>query len=117
MTQTVAATAAPRGDSVADAAAAAVGYLRGIQDPDGWWKGDLETNVTMDAEDLLLRQFLGVADPVLTQAAARFIRGQQREDGTRAAFYGRPGRLSTTLHAYLAPRPRRAPPPRAALGP
>ena len=39
---------------------AAVGHLRGLQDPAGWWKGELETNVTMDAEDLLLREFLGI---------------------------------------------------------
>ena len=26
----------------------------------GWWQGELETNVTMDAEDLLLREFLGI---------------------------------------------------------
>ena len=26
----------------------------------GYWKAELETNVTMDAEDLLLRQFLGI---------------------------------------------------------
>ena len=30
------------------------------QRPDGYWKAELETNVTMDAEDLLLRQFLGL---------------------------------------------------------
>ncbi|MCF2436454.1 hypothetical protein LV779_27660 [Streptomyces thinghirensis] len=48
----------------------------------GWWKGDLETNVTMDAEDLLLRQFLGILDDGTAHAAALFIRGEQREDGT-----------------------------------
>ena len=41
----------------------AVAHLRGLQDAAGWWKGDLETNVTMDAEDLLLRHFLGIGDP------------------------------------------------------
>ena len=35
-------------------------HLRSLQAPEGWWKGELETNVTMDAEDLLLRQFLGI---------------------------------------------------------
>ena len=38
----------------------AVGHLTGLQHERGWWKGELETNVTMDAEDLLLREFLGV---------------------------------------------------------
>ena len=40
----------------------AADHLLARQHPDGWWKGDLETNVTMDAEDLLLRQFLGIRD-------------------------------------------------------
>ena len=26
----------------------------------GWWRGELQTNVTMDAEDMLLREFLGI---------------------------------------------------------
>ena len=32
-------------------------HLLDLQDAAGWWKGELQTNVTMDAEDLLLRQF------------------------------------------------------------
>ncbi|MCP3818287.1 squalene--hopene cyclase [Streptomyces sp. A3M-1-3] len=86
------------------AAARAVGHLLGRQDAQGWWKGDLETNVTMDAEDLLLRQFLGIRDEQTTRAAALFIRGEQREDGTWATFYGGPGELSATIEAYVALR-------------
>ncbi|MFF8841238.1 squalene--hopene cyclase [Streptomyces sp. NPDC015127] len=82
----------------------AVGHLLERQDDQGWWKGDLETNVTMDAEDLLLRQFLGIQDERTTEASARFVRGQQREDGTWATFYGGPGELSTTVEAYVALR-------------
>ena len=58
----------------------------------------------MDAEDLLLREFLGVADDTVIAAAARWIRSQQRDDGTWANFYGGPGDLSTTVEAYLALR-------------
>jgi squalene-hopene/tetraprenyl-beta-curcumene cyclase len=76
----------------------------GLQHADGWWQGELETNVTMDAEDLLLRQFLGVRDEAQTAAAARWIRSQQREDGTWANFFGGPGDLSTTVEAYVALR-------------
>ncbi|MGP3926701.1 squalene--hopene cyclase [Streptomyces sp. 8N616] len=86
------------------ATARAVEHLLGRQDAEGWWKGDLETNVTMDAEDLLLRQFLGIRDERTTQAAARFIRSEQREDGTWATFHGGPGELSTTIEAYVALR-------------
>lgn len=86
------------------AAERSVEHLLGRQDADGWWKGDLETNVTMDAEDLLLRQFLGILDPDTTRAAALFIRGRQQEDGTWATFYGGPGDLSATVEAYVALR-------------
>jgi squalene-hopene/tetraprenyl-beta-curcumene cyclase len=70
----------------------------------GWWKGELRTNVTMDAEDLLLRQFLGILRPDDLAAAARWIRSQQRADGTWANFEGGPGNLSTTIEAYAALR-------------
>ena len=79
-------------------------HALGLQHTDGWWQGELETNVTMDAEDLLLRQFLGVRDDAATAAAARWIRSQQREDGTWANFYGGPADLSTTVEAYVALR-------------
>ncbi|MGV9560526.1 squalene--hopene cyclase [Streptomyces sp. NPDC003401] len=82
----------------------ATDLLLARQDIEGWWKGDLETNVTMDAEDLLLRQFLGIRDEATTRAAALFIRGEQREDGTWATFHGGPGDLSATVEAYVALR-------------
>ncbi|HEV7627068.1 MAG TPA: squalene--hopene cyclase [Streptomyces sp.] len=82
----------------------AVENLLARQDAEGWWKGDLETNVTMDAEDLLLREFLGIRDERTTREAARFVRSQQRADGTWATFHGGPGELSTTIEAYVALR-------------
>ncbi|GAB2674691.1 squalene--hopene cyclase [Saccharopolyspora gloriosae] len=77
-------------------------HLLSLQDDAGWWKGELQTNVTMDVEDLLMRQFLGIRTPGETERAARWIRSQQREDGTWANFHGGPGELSTTVEAYTA---------------
>ncbi|MGH3768032.1 MAG: squalene--hopene cyclase [Pseudonocardiaceae bacterium] len=90
--------------SAAQTLAAGVAYLRGRQDAQGWWKGELETNVTMDAEDLLLREFLGIRSAAQTEEAARWIRSQQRDDGSWAVFYGGPGDLSTTIEAWVALR-------------
>ncbi|MEU5052561.1 squalene--hopene cyclase [Streptomyces sp. NPDC021096] len=101
----VAATGSPKTYEAAQRAATrAVEHLLSRQDPQGWWKGDLETNVTMDAEDLLLRRFLGIQDERTTAAAARWIRSQQRPDGTWATFHGGPAELSTTIEAYVALR-------------
>jgi squalene-hopene/tetraprenyl-beta-curcumene cyclase len=97
-------TARKQPRSVAQTLAAAVAHLRERQDAQGWWKGELATNVTMDAEDLLLREFLGIRDAELTEEAARWIRSQQRDDGSWATYYGGPGELSTTIEAWVALR-------------
>ena len=50
---------------------AATDYLLSRQDEGGFWRGELRTNVTMDAEDLLLRKFLGIlTDVVLSEAVS-----------------------------------------------
>ncbi|MFD8547315.1 squalene--hopene cyclase [Streptomyces sp. NPDC059649] len=102
--KTATAVAEDTAEAARRATARATDYLLSVQDPAGWWKGDLETNVTMDAEDLLLRQFLGISDPGTTEAAARHLRAEQRTDGTWATFHGGPGELSTTIEAYVALR-------------
>ncbi|MEV4553390.1 squalene--hopene cyclase [Nonomuraea wenchangensis] len=79
-------------------------HLLGLRSPEGWWKGELQTNVTMDAEDLLLRQFLGIRTEQDTAEAGRWIRSQQRADGTWANFHEGPTDLSTTVEAYAALR-------------
>ena len=102
-------TAAPsaadgRATDSAQALERARDHLLGLQHEDGWWKGELETNVTMDAEDLLLRQFLGIREAESTERSARWIRSQQRPDGSWSNFWGGPGDLSTTVEAYVALR-------------
>ena len=82
----------------------AVDHLVSLQSPEGWWKAELETNVTMDAEDLMLRHYLGIVEPALVAETARWIRSNQGADGTWATFYGGPADLSTTVEAYVALR-------------
>src|SRR5947207_4448158 len=78
--------------------------LLSLQSEAGWWQGELQTNVTMDAEDMLLREFLGIRRADETERSAAWIRSQQRADGTWANFHGGPGELSTTIEAYWALR-------------
>ncbi|MBH1934241.1 squalene--hopene cyclase [Streptomyces sp. AV19] len=82
----------------------AADHLLAAQDDEGWWKAPLETNVTMDAEDLMFRQFLGIQDERLTTATGRWIRAQQREDGAWPTSHGELGDLSTTIEAYVGLR-------------
>ncbi|HEV7936910.1 MAG TPA: prenyltransferase/squalene oxidase repeat-containing protein [Solirubrobacteraceae bacterium] len=78
--------------------------LLSLQDQAGWWRGELQTNVTMDAEDMLLREFLGIRRAEETERSAVWIRSQQRHDGTWANSHDGPGDLSTTIEAYWALR-------------
>src|ERR671910_1421319 len=96
--------APPDAPGAQDAMARARDHLLGLQAPAGWWKGELETNVTMDAEDLLLRHVLGILDRPTAEVAAGWIRRCQRQDGTWANFHGGPGDLTTTVEAYVALR-------------
>ena len=98
-------TTTARIDSVAhDTVWRATQHLLSLQSAEGWWKGELETNVTMDAEDVLLRAFLGVLEPDVLRPASNWIRQQQRDDGTWANYWRGPGDLSTTVEAYAALR-------------
>lgn len=79
-------------------------HLEALQHAEGWWKGELETNVTIEAEDLFLRSFLGVLAPTELRLTANWIRSKQRDDGTWGNFYGAPPDLSTSVEAYVALR-------------
>lgn len=82
----------------------ACGALLSMQHAQGWWRGELETNVCMEAEDLLLREFLGISDEDLTRRTANWIRSRQGAEGGWNLYYGGPPDLSATVEAYVALR-------------
>ena len=88
----------------ADALARSAEALLDMQDPAGWWKGDLETNVAIEAEDLLLRTFLGICDDEILEPTANWIRSRQCADGGWSNRYGGPSELSLAVEAYVALR-------------
>ena len=92
-------------DAARGALSRATDHLLSLQHPDGWWKGELETNVTIDAEDIFLRRYLALPDfEETTRRSAVWIRSKQRPDGSWATFFGGPADLSTTVEAYVALR-------------
>jgi len=97
-------TSTDLGGRARQAAARGRDALLVLQDPAGWWKGELETNVTMDAEDLFFREFIGIRRDDETAGSAAWIRSKQREDGSWATFYNGPPDLSTSVEAYIALR-------------
>lgn len=80
----------------------AVQWLLERQDGEGWWCGELETNVTMTAEHVLLLRFLGLSLVRIRDGAIRHILNNQREDGSWALYFDGPADLSTTIEAYVA---------------
>jgi squalene-hopene/tetraprenyl-beta-curcumene cyclase len=85
-----------------DALTAAVDWLLDRQHAEGWWVGELETNVTMTAEHVLLLRFLGVDLEPIRGGATRHLLGAQRDDGSWALYHDGPADLSTTAEAYAA---------------
>jgi squalene-hopene/tetraprenyl-beta-curcumene cyclase len=85
-----------------DALGRSIEWLLARQAPDGWWTGELETNVTMTAEQILLYRFLGIDLAPIRDGAIRHMLGCQREDGSWALYYDGPADLSTTIEAYVA---------------
>lgn len=101
---TVRAAAAPSCTPTREALDRAVRHLLDRQHAGGWWQGELESNVTIEAEDLLMRQFLGIRTAEETAQTARWIRHRQRADGSWSTFPGGPADASTTAEAYIALR-------------
>ena len=85
-----------------DALGRASQWLLDHQAPEGWWCGELETNVTMTAEHVLLCRFLGVDVAGIRDGAITHILDCQREDGSWALYHDGPADLSTTIEAYVA---------------
>jgi squalene-hopene/tetraprenyl-beta-curcumene cyclase len=76
--------------------------LLSLQHPDGWWKGELESNATMIAEHLFLLHFLGLRDAETDRLLANELLARQRQDGTWSIWFEGPADLSVTVEAYTA---------------
>jgi squalene-hopene/tetraprenyl-beta-curcumene cyclase len=73
-----------------------------LQHPDGWWKGELESNATMIAQHLFWHHFLGLRTRELDRKIANELLARQREDGTWSIWFEGPADLNTSIEAYTA---------------
>jgi len=76
--------------------------LLSLQHPDGWWKGELESNATMIAQHLFLLHFLGLRDAETDRLLANELLARRRADGTWSIWFEGPAELSVTVEAYAA---------------
>ncbi|MBI3329153.1 MAG: squalene--hopene cyclase [Nitrospinae bacterium] len=72
------------------------------QAPEGFWAGELQANVTLTAEYIMFRHFLGHVDPERERKAVHHILRTQQPDGGWNIYYGGPSNLSATIEAYFA---------------
>jgi squalene-hopene/tetraprenyl-beta-curcumene cyclase len=93
-----------------DAIAASQNYLLSIQNPQGYWWAELESNVTITAEVVLLHKIWGTDKSRPLQKVEAYLRSQQRDHGGWELFYGDGGELSTSVEAYMALRLLGVPP-------
>ena len=77
-------------------------YFFRTQSEDGYWWGELESNPTMEAEYIMLTQFLGSDEGDRIPRIAEDIRRRQSADGSWRMYYGAPGDLSTSIECYFA---------------
>jgi squalene-hopene/tetraprenyl-beta-curcumene cyclase len=81
-----------------------VAQLLSRQRADGSWMGELESNASITAEYLLLMHFLGLANPVREAAVVRYLRNQQRPDGSFGIAPGLDGDVSVSAEVWVALR-------------
>jgi squalene-hopene/tetraprenyl-beta-curcumene cyclase len=83
---------------------AATEHLLSLQQPGGWWVGELESNVTMTAQWLFLLEFLRLRDEETTRKLANELLARQRPDGLWSIYWGGEPNLPATLESYAALR-------------
>jgi squalene-hopene/tetraprenyl-beta-curcumene cyclase len=96
--------ATPLADSAADAARIAAAYSYEKQKDDGHWCAELESNGSITAEYVLMRQALGFDLSAKREGLVRYLAGHQNEDGSWTIAHGLAGDLSTTAECYLGLR-------------
>jgi squalene-hopene/tetraprenyl-beta-curcumene cyclase len=72
-----------------------------MQQQDGYWWAELQSNVTITAEYIMLLQFLGLADAAKLTRLANYILHHQLENGGWSIYEGDGGDLSTSVEAYF----------------
>ena len=79
----------------------AAAAMLAMQDAQGYWWAELESNVSITAEYIMLHRFLGVAEAKIPRLAADLL-ARQLDNGGWSIWQGDGGELSASVEAYLA---------------
>lgn len=77
-------------------------WLLGEQDAEGFWCGELEADVMLEADYIYMHTLLGTGDPGRMRRAVNEILRHQNEDGGWSLYPGGPSNINYGVKAYLA---------------
>ncbi|SEB38205.1 squalene--hopene cyclase [Terriglobus roseus] len=89
-------------DRVRAAVTTAKDWLLGQQHADGYWCGELEADVMLEADYIFLHTLLGTGDPGKLQRAVNEILRHQNTDGGWSLYPGGPSNINYGVKAYHA---------------
>ncbi|SNT02143.1 squalene-hopene/tetraprenyl-beta-curcumene cyclase [Granulicella rosea] len=89
-------------DHVAGAVKRATDWLMGQQHADGYWCGELEADVMLEADYIFMHVLLGTGDPGKMERAINEILRHQNEDGGWGHYPGGPSNINYGVKSYLA---------------
>ncbi|NUQ29581.1 MAG: squalene--hopene cyclase [Acidobacteriaceae bacterium] len=89
-------------DKVSSGIKRAVDWLFGQQHQDGYWCGELEADVMLEADYIFVHTLLGTGDRAKMQRAVNEILRHQNADGGWSLYPGGPSNVNYGVKAYLA---------------
>ena len=89
-------------DQVVDGIRRAKDWLLGQQHEDGYWCGELEADVMLEADYIFMHTLLGTGDPGKMKRAVNEILRHQNEDGGWSLYPGGPSNVNYGVKSYLA---------------
>lgn len=87
---------------VRDTISRSVQWLFGQQHADGYWVGELEADVMLEADYIFMHKLLGTGDPGKLERAVNEILRHQNEDGGWSLYPGGPSNVNYGVKAYHA---------------
>ena len=89
-------------DQVRSAVRKAADWLLGQQHAEGYWCGELEADVMLEADYIFLHMLLGTGDPGKMERAVNEILRHQNDDGGWSLYPGGPSNINYGVKAYHA---------------
>lgn len=89
-------------DKVSSGIKRAVDWLFGQQHQDGYWCGELEADVMLEADYIFVHTLLGTGDRAKMERAINEILRHQNADGGWSLYPGGPSNVNYGVKAYLA---------------